>query len=69
MGRCNLAQDLAWLKRSVRPQPTITLGDPEPPGSPHQAVCDQRIVDHENDERTQGRLRRQRDDLDVAFDR
>jgi hypothetical protein len=67
--RRNQAQDLAWLQRPVGPQAAISLRDPAPPGSSHQAVCDQRIVDHEDDERTYGYLRRQRDNLNITFNR
>jgi len=69
MRRRNQAQNLAWLQRPVGPQAAIALGDPAPPGPPHQAVSDQRIVDHEDDEGTQRRLRWEWDDLNITFDR
>ena len=63
------AQNLARFQWPVGSQTAIALRDPAPPGSPHQPVSDQRVVDHENDEYTQRHLRRQRNDLEIACGR
>ncbi len=69
MRRRNQAQDLARIQRPVGPQTAIALCDPAFPGSPHQAVGNQRVANYEDDERTQRNLRRQRPDFDLAFGR